>query len=221
MAHIPHIKICCISGIQEAKTAVRAGASVLGLVGRMPSGPGVIDDNRIREIAASVPSGVATWLLTSETTADAIIQHHQRVHTTGIQMVDQLQQGSYRQIRKALPGVDLIQVIHVVNEESVKLAESVSIHVDAVLLDSGNPNLKVKELGGTGRIHDWRISQRIRKRINKPLFLAGGLTPDNISRAVRAVNPYGVDICSGVRSNGKLDQEKLNRLVKAVKISYS
>jgi phosphoribosylanthranilate isomerase len=89
--------------------------------------------------------------------------------------------------------------------------------VDAVLLDSGNPALDVKELGGTGRIHDWQISKQIRDRINKPLFLAGGLTPENISRAVNAVNPYGVDICSGVRSNGKLDEEKLNRLVNAVK----
>jgi phosphoribosylanthranilate isomerase len=217
MKHTPRIKIFCISSTHEAEKAIGAGASVLGLVGRMPSGPGVISDQDIREIAASVPSNVATWLLTSETAADDIIEHYHRVHTTGIQMVDTLQRGNYRQIRESLPGVDLIQVVHVVDEESVEQAVSVSSHVDAVLLDSGNPALDVKELGGTGRIHDWQISKRIRDRIKKPLFLAGGLTPENISRAVHAVNPYGVDICSGVRSNGKLDEEKLNRLVNAVK----
>jgi phosphoribosylanthranilate isomerase len=216
----PHIKICCISSLAEADMAVRAGASAIGLVGEMPSGPGVIEDEKIKEIASSVPGGISTWLLTSETSADAVINHHQRVCTSAIQMVDLLRHGSYQQIRNALPGVDLIQVIHVVNEDSIDLAHSVSDHVDALLLDSGNPDLKVKELGGTGRVHNWEISKQIRERVNKPIFLAGGLTPENISSAVQKVSPYGVDICSGVQLNGKLNAEKLNRLVKAVKNSY-
>lgn len=213
----PRIKICCISSIEEAGIAVQGGASVLGLVGRMPSGPGVIEDYEIREIADWAPPDISTWLLTSETSADAIIEHYHRVHTTGIQMVDTLRQGTYQQIRKSLPGVELVQVVHIVNDESVEQAVSVSSHVDAVLLDSGNPDLNVKELGGTGRVHDWEISNQIRERINKPLFLAGGLTPENISRAIETVNPYGIDICTGVRSNGKLDILKLDKLVKAVK----
>ena len=81
--------------------------------------------------------------------------------------------------------------------------------MDALLLDSGNPNLKVKELGGTGRIHNWDLSRLIVEKAGIPVFLAGGLNPKNVLKAIKIVQPYGVDICSGVRSNNSLDEEKL------------
>ncbi len=210
------VKICCISSEEEARLAIRAGASALGLVGAMPSGPGIIDDALIARIALQVPPPIATFLLTSETEAVAIIRHQQRVGTNTIQMVDALQTGSYAEIRQALPGVKLVQVIHVTGEESLEEAQRLAPEVDALLLDSGNPNLAVKELGGTGRIHNWAISRRICASVPVPVFLAGGLRPDNVRAAIEAVEPFGLDLCSGVRSEGKLDERKLEMFFAAI-----
>lgn len=213
---LPRVKICCISSIQEAQLAIRQGASALGLVGHMPSGPGIISDAEIRAIASEVPPPVATFLLTSETKAQKIIAHHYKAATTTIQIVDALSEGSYTQIREALPGIRLVQVIHVVDERSIDEALAVEDQVDAILLDSGNPNLKVKELGGTGRVHDWTLSRRIREQLQKPVFLAGGLRPDNVRQAIEAVEPFGLDLCSGVRTDGDLDARKLEQFFEAV-----
>lgn len=189
--------------------AIRHGASAIGLVGNMPSGPGVIDDRKISEIVRSIPPAVSTFLLTSETTANGVIAHYRKVNTTTIQIVDKLPQADYAVLRRELPHVKLVQVVHVLDESSVQEAVDLSQYVDAILLDSGNPNLRVKELGGTGRTHDWSLSRQIRDSIPLPLFLAGGLNPDNVREAIDKVQPYGVDLCSGVRTNGHLDEKKL------------
>lgn len=210
-----HIKICCISSIDEAKLAINAGASALGLVGHMPSGPGVIKDELIAEIAAFVPDHIETFLLTSETKVTDIIQHHSKVKTTTIQLVDALTEGTHQQIKQALPTIKIVQVLHVLNETSIDEALEVSKHVDTILLDSGNPNLTTKELGGTGRTHNWEISKKIVEKVKIPVFLAGGLKPENALTAIQKVNPYGLDLCSGVRTNGNLDQHKLSAFFKA------
>ncbi len=210
------IKICCISTISEALTAVELGADAVGLVGKMPSGPGPIPDELIRDIARAVPPPVATFLLTSETSASAIIKHHQRTNTSTIQIVDLLSDGTYSQIREALPSVKIVQVIHVIDSGSVDLAIRLSEDVDALLLDSGNPALKVKELGGTGRVHDWKLSRRIRDNSKCPVFLAGGLNPGNVRQAIEEVEPYAVDVCSGVRTNGILDKKKLTDFIRNI-----
>jgi len=213
---ITKVKICCISNIEEAQTAIKFGASALGLVAKMPSGPGVISDEEIKRIADSLPPTIASFLLTSETDAKKIIQHQKSVGTNTIQIVDELKSGSYDEIKSALPGIKIVQVIHVTGNESIKHAISISKHVDAILLDSGNPNLQVKELGGTGRKHDWEISRKIRDSIPIPLFLAGGLNAENVQHAIQTVKPFGVDVCSGVRTNGKLDPVKLEQFMRVV-----
>lgn len=212
----PRVKICCISNIAEARLAIECGASALGLVGHMPSGLGVISDELIAEIAMTVPPPIATFLLTSETRAEAIITHYQKVHTNTIQIVDALQEGTYQQIRQALPNVKLVQVIHVIDEKTVEEAIEVSEFVDAILLDSGNPNLQIKELGGTGRVHNWALSRKIRDSIPIPLFLAGGLKAENVKEAIETVQPFGLDLCSSVRTNGLLDRAKLERFFEAM-----
>lgn len=212
----PRVKICCISSREEAATAIQYGAAALGLVGKMPSGPGIITDEAIYSIAQIVPPPIATFLLTSETIAQDIIEHHQKVHTTTIQLVDALPNRDYLTIRERLPHVKLVQVIHVINEDSVEEAIEISQWVDAILLDSGNPNLSVKELGGTGRTHNWQLSRQIRENISIPVFLAGGLHPGNVKQAIETVEPFGVDLCSGVRTEGKLDERKLEAFFKAV-----
>jgi len=211
------IKICCISTISEAQTAIEIGADAIGLVAEMPSGPGPISDELIYRIAQSVPPLIGTFLLTSETSAEEIIKHQQRTQTNTIQIVDLLSNGTYFQIKESLPFVKIVQVIHVIDKNSVDLAIKLSEIVDALLLDSGNPNLKIKELGGTGRVHNWALSRQIRDKSKCPIILAGGLKPENIKRAIEEVNPFAVDICSGVRTNGHLDIEKLAEFVKNVR----
>lgn len=210
------VKICCISSQQEAELAIRMGASALGLVGRMPSGPGVINDDTIASIARLVPPGVATFLLTSETAAAGIIQHQQRVQTNTVQIVDRVETSTYASLRSALPAVKIVQVIHVLDETSVAEALQAAEHVDALLLDSGNPNLNVKELGGTGRVHDWQFSRKIREQARVPVYLAGGLNPENARQAIEIVERFGLDLCSGVRTHGKLDPYKLENFFLAV-----
>lgn len=214
---ITKVKICCISSENEAAMAVDAGAEAVGLVGKMPSGPGPISDELIRTIAATVQPPVATFLLTSEQTASGIIAHHHRTKTNTIQIVDELIGREYAAIRDALPYVKLVQVIHVIGEKSVDEAAELAEFVDLILLDSGNPSLAVKELGGTGRRHDWKLSRRIVETCGKPVFLAGGLNSENVREAIDLVQPYGVDICSGVRTDGLLDARKLDKFFAAAR----
>lgn len=206
---IPKVKICCISSLEEAELAVEGGASALGLVSEMPSGPGVIPEERIAEIAGSVPDAIDTFLLTSRQHVDKIIDQQRRCRTTTLQLVDTLKYGTYRNLRNALPGIKIVQVIHITGKDSVKEAVESASSVDYLLLDSGNPDNEIKELGGTGRTHNWQISRKIVQSVDKPVFLAGGLNPDNIAKAVHTVDPYGVDVCSGLRTNGFLDVTKV------------
>jgi phosphoribosylanthranilate isomerase len=209
------IKICCISSHDEARLAIDAGANVLGLVSAMPSGPGVIDEGLISSIAAAVR--VQTFLLTSLCDADAIVEQHRRCGTTGIQLCDALPAGTIPRLREALPGVRLVQVVHVTGPASHDEAMSAAREADALLLDSGNPALQIKELGGTGRVHDWAISRRICMDAGAPVFLAGGLRAENVEAALASTGASGVDICSGVRTEGRLDREKLTRFVRNVR----
>lgn len=205
----PRVKICCISSLEEADLAIRYGASALGLVSSMPSGPGVIEEDLIAEIAARTPPPIATFLLTCKQDVDSIIEQQRRLRTNTLQIVDRLERGSYDDLRRALPGISIVQVVHVNGEESIAEAVAVAQKVDAILLDSGNQKLAIKELGGTGRIHDWTISRRIRGAVRVPIFLAGGLNAGNVAEAVRQVGPFGLDVCSGVRSDNRLDETRL------------
>jgi phosphoribosylanthranilate isomerase len=205
------VKICCINSIKEARMAIGSGASAIGLVAKMPSGPGPIPDELILQIAMNVPPPVGTFLLTSETSVSEIIKHHQRTNTNTIQIVDKLSDGTHARLKAALPSVKIVQVIHVIDERSIEEAVKAAEHVDALLLDSGNPNLKIKELGGTGRVHNWKWSRNICENSKCPVFLAGGLNPENVREAIEAVQPFAVDVCSGVRTDGQLDFNKLER----------
>jgi phosphoribosylanthranilate isomerase len=184
------VKICCISSIEEAKLAIVHGAAAIGLVGRMPSGPGIITDELINSIAKTVLPPIDSFLLTSETTAEAIIAHHNKVNTTTIQMVDALSGREYHKIREAIPHVKLVQVIHVLDEKAVQEAIEISEWVDAILLDSGNPNLSTKVLGGTGKTHNWDLSKKIRENISIPTYLAGGINKDNIRKAIEHLQAF-------------------------------
>ena len=210
------IKICCIKSIREADLALQYGASALGFVSAMPSGPGPIPEEKIAEIIRHVPPGVASFLLTSRQDAASIIGQQHRTRANTLQLVDSVRTETYRELQDALPGIALVQVVHVTGPEAVGTAISVAPYVNAILLDSGNPNLPVKQLGGTGRVHDWTISRKIRESVPVPVYLAGGLHAENVAEAIRCVRPFAVDVCSGLRTNGALDEEKLARYVEQV-----
>ncbi|MEW5797721.1 MAG: phosphoribosylanthranilate isomerase [Bacteroidota bacterium] len=212
----PKVKICCISSVEEAQLAIRYGASALGLVSAMPSGPGPISEELIAEIVPHIPKGILSFLLTSRQDADSIIAQQRKTNVTTLQLVDSVSTDVYKELRKELPGVSIVQVIHVIDESSIDEAKSVAPFVDMILLDSGNPKLAVKELGGTGRRHDWSLSRTIVASVKKPVFLAGGLKAENVREAIETVQPYGLDLCSSVRTDGKLDEVKLKRFMEAV-----
>lgn len=210
------LKVCCIASTDEAAIAIRAGADALGLVARMPTGPGPIADELIREIARTVPPPVATFLLTSRDEPGAIVDHVRSTGVNTVQLVDDtLGDEVWTALRREVPSVRIVQVIHVRDRSSVDLAIVAAEAVDALLLDSGNPT--AREIGGTGRVHDWSLSRTIVERSRVPVFLAGGLHAANVAEAIRAVRPYGIDLCSGVRSNGSLHPGKLDELVQAMR----
>jgi phosphoribosylanthranilate isomerase len=213
---IPRVKICCMASVDEARLAIAHGASALGLVSQMPSGPGVIREELIAEIAAIIPPPIGSFLLTCKQDVSSIIDQQRRLRVNTIQICDRLESGDHQDLREALPGISLVQVIHVTGPEALDEAVRVAPFVDAILLDSGNQSLSIKELGGTGRTHDWSVSRRIRDAIGVPLFLAGGLRAENVAHAIDQVQPFAVDVCSGVRTEGKLDPTKLKRFFESV-----
>lgn len=207
------VKICCIQNIEEANLAIREKATAVGLVSEMPSGFGEISEEIISQIASNIPGNIESFLLTSKQEPEEIIYQHQRCQTSTLQIVDRVSEQVYPTLRKRLAHVSIVQVIHVEDEKAIERAVAVQSMVDAILLDSGSPDAKVKRLGGTGRIHNWDISREIVQSVNIPVYLAGGLTPENVYDALRKVRPFGIDVCSGVRTQGKLDEQKLRRFM--------
>ncbi len=210
------IKICCMQSVAEVELATRYGAHAVGLVADMPSGAGILGDDRLREVGPHVPPGVTAFLLTSEREIDEILRQQREARASTIQFVDRTDPAVLGELRDRLPGVSLVQVLHVEDDSAVDEARAIEPWVDALLLDSGRPSAAVPELGGTGRTHDWSVSARIVAAVARPVFLAGGLDPSNVEEAIHAVRPFGVDVCSGLRPEGVLDEPLLSRFVTAV-----
>jgi phosphoribosylanthranilate isomerase len=210
------VKVCCIASVEEMRMAAELGADAIGLVSAMPSGPGVLDDGTIARIAAAVPPGLRAFLLTSRTDPEAIAEQVRRAGVDTVQIVAALPPGGLRDLKRLLPDVSLVQVVHVTGVSSISEAVETAKDADEILLDSGNPSAAVPELGGTGRVHDWSLSRRIRDAVDVPVWLAGGLTPENVADAIRDVQPCGVDVCSGLRTEGRLDPAKLRRFLSAI-----
>ena len=156
-------------------------------------------------------------MLTSKTDADAIIEQCVRLQPSTVQLVDAVDSSVYARLGQVLPALKIVQVLHVIDVDVIDVARALDGVVDFILLDSGNPSATVKQLGGTGRTHNWEISARLIEAVNTPVFLAGGLRAENAAEAVAAVNPYGLDICSGVRTDGALDLAKLRAYMQAAR----
>lgn len=216
MKRIAQLKVCCIQDEAEARLALAHGARALGLVSAMPSGPGPIDEERIAAVARALRGAAETFLLTALMDAEEIAAQHQRCGTSTLQLVDQVEPRERARLRTLLPGVALVQVVHVAGPEALDEAREAAEHADALLLDSGNRAAPTKELGGTGRVHDWSLSARIVAAARVPVWLAGGLSDVNVRGAVSQVRPFGVDLCSGIRTEGRLDANKLAAFTRAL-----
>jgi phosphoribosylanthranilate isomerase len=210
------VKVCCITNEEDLQLAIGLGADALGLVGPMPSGTGIIDLATARRLTAAVPPPVASFLLTSATEPEILVEEARATGASVLQIVDRVPERAYVRLRAALPALRLVQVVHVAGEETLEEARAAALHVDAILLDSGSREGPVAVLGGTGRIHDWSISRRIVETVGKPVILAGGLRPDNIAQAIRIVRPFAVDVCTGLRSQDRLDGVKLRAFMAAI-----
>ncbi len=215
MRRSPAIKICCILDPAEAALAIAAGADALGLVSSMPSGPGVISDDQIARIVAGLPGGIDSFLLSSRSEVDGLVAQQRYTQANTLQLVRHLPVETLRGLRCALPEVRLVQVIHVPEEDAIEHARRAAEVVDALLLDSGSPAQGV--LGGTGKAHDWQRSRKIVAAVSLPVYLAGGLRPGNVRAALAQVGPYGLDLCTGVRREGRLDPGLLRDFVSAAR----
>ena len=210
------VKICCIQSLDEARRALTAGANAIGFVAEMPTSTGTIADARIREIVAALAPEVRSFLLTSRTEPEAIVEHQRAMGANTLQFVDRVSAESRAAVRRRLPHVSLVQVVHVVDRNSVQEARRAEAGADALLLDSGLPDAPNRVLGGTGSTHDWSLSQEIVGGAGCPVWLAGGLRPDHVAEAIRQVRPSGVDVCSGLRPGRALDAGLLAAFVAAV-----
>jgi phosphoribosylanthranilate isomerase len=217
MSHRTRVKICCIASVDEARTAIAAGADALGFVAATPAGAGSLDDAGIRSITAEIPPPVATVLLTSRRRGLDIVDHIRACGANTVQIVDHIDPAEHAVVAVALPMVRRIQVIHVEGTGALGLIAAYEPYIHAFLLDSGRPGGTMRELGGTGRTHDWAVSEEFVRRAARPVFLAGGLKPANVAEAIEKVRPFGVDLCTGVRSDGRLDPEKLAAFMAAVR----
>ena len=211
------LKVCCIKSPEEAQMAIAHGADALGLVGPMPSGPGPISPQQAGLIAQSLPENIMSFYLTSQTSFETISEEYELVRSTHIQLTDHTESSDRARLKQNYPKVKLVQVVHVIDEDSIQQAIDYQENSDYVLLDSGAPNNSIKELGGTGRTHNWDISKQIVAQSTLPVFLAGGINAGNVRDAIAHVNPYGIDLCSSLRTEDNLDADKLDSFIKAIR----
>lgn len=211
------MKICCIRDLDEAWLAVGHGVDAVGLVGPMPNGPGQIDAPTVRLLTANAPAGVSSWTLTIATDAATIIETARASATQTIQLVCGVEPAVADAVRAAMPALRIVSVIHVEGDDAIEAALRIAPHVHGVLLDSGRPGAKTPTYGGTGDTHDWAVSRRVVEAVPGPVWLAGGLTPSNVGDAIRAVRPFGVDVCSKLRTDGQLDAAKVAAFSAAVR----
>lgn len=209
----PLLKICCIKSGIEADLALQAGADFLGFVSEMPNGPGVLTHDEIASLIASLPPRAKSVLLTSKTTSREILEQQKFVGSWGVQLVNHVDPLELVKLRDLDGGLTLFQVVHVVDKSSIDIARMYYDLCDFLLLDSGSSNAKDPSLGGTGRVHDWQISRDICRESPIPVLLAGGIKTTNIDSAFHCVSPAGFDLCSGLRSNDELNENKLTKFM--------
>lgn len=200
----PRVKICCIQNPDEARLAIGVGADSLGLVSSTPASPQVMRPEKIREITQLIPPSIDAFVLTALDSSWDLIDLIRNVKNRTIQLIDRLNTGNYLEIRASIPCVKIVQTIDASHEEAFDQAIRIDSYVDAILLKAN--------LHGS-----WEVCREIVEHVQTPVFLSGDLHALNVREAIEAIRPFGVDVCEGVRTEGKLDAEKLRRFIHEVK----
>jgi len=212
------VKICGITREKDLTTAAAAGADAVGFVIGVASSPRNLTMEKAKKIVEQASFSIDKVVVTVPNSINFLVKIYEKLKPDAIQIHGENLSEDFP-FQERLPDVRLIKAIHVKSSNVVETAVKASKFFDAVLLDS----FVRGKYGGTGVVHDWELSKRVKEAIfPKPLILAGGLTPENVKDAVRFVQPYGVDVSSGVESRpGIKDPEKVLAFVenaKAVRI---
>jgi phosphoribosylanthranilate isomerase len=207
------VKICGIQSFEEARAALGCGATALGfLVGLTHKAEDGIDATTAHGIVRHLPAGAEAVLVTHLRDPGRVAELAAFVGTRAIQVHDDMAVPDLRRLRAlAPPGVRLLKAVHVTGEDALGHALGYAAVADALVLDSRTAD----RLGGTGRTHDWAISARVVAAVAPlPVYLAGGLRPENVAAAVARVRPAGVDANSGVEDeSGRKDPAKMREFV--------
>jgi len=205
------LKICGIQAASEAAAAAEAGATALGFLLGLTHWAG---DETTPDAAATtirtLPPHIEPVLVTHLLDEAAIADLARGIGARAIQVHDDLSPAGLRRLRALAPGLRLVKAVHVTGPEAAGKAAEYAGVADALLLDSRTAD----RLGGTGRTHDWSLSREIVRASPVPVYLAGGLRPENVTEAIARVRPAGVDVNSGVEDeSGRKDTRKMRAFV--------
>src|SRR5204862_7930657 len=194
------------------------GGDAIGLlVGQRHNSPDFISAAVAREISRTLPPSVEAVLVTHITEADEIDRLLRQSGITAVQLHSEITADSVANLRTRVPDLKVLKSVQVISAESVRYPEGFSKVVDGFVLDTINP--ATDQVGGTGNIHDWSISQEIVERFpDIPIILAGGLNSKNVRSAIESVHPFGVDVNSGTKGcDGFKDARKMREFIREAK----
>lgn len=211
-----HVKICGIRSIEDARAAVVAGADELGFHVGLTGGRVPLESEHAARIIAELPESASGVVVTSIAESGKLIELVRATGADIVQLYGDATPETILEVKKALPDVQVWKVLNVADEGSIAEAKKYERAADAIALDTLNKETGVR--GGTGKVHDWNISRKIVESVSIPVILAGGLNPDNVAEAIRAVNPFGVDVNSGVsNADGTKDVGKVRMFAERAK----
>ncbi|MGB2913795.1 MAG: phosphoribosylanthranilate isomerase, partial [Pyrinomonadaceae bacterium] len=207
--HKTRIKICGITNLEDAMLAVSAGADELGF-NFFEGSPRYVPPETASVITGRLPADSPKVGVFVNQTAERVLEIASVTGLNAIQLHGDEDAAFINEIRKS-SELTIIKVLRV--SPQFEPTEAVLFGADAILLDSYSSN----EKGGTGATFDWDIAKHVSNLV-PVLYLAGGLTPENVSEAIKQVRPYAVDVCSRIESTpGKKDEDKLRRFIAAVR----
>lgn len=194
------VKICGIRRPEDALAAAQLGADAVGvLVGQVHPSTHFISAANARAILAMLPPFVSGVLVSHLSEPSELLALIDEVHPAAVQIHSPMAVDAVAQVRRLHPGLTLIKAVHCEQGNAVALVERYAAVVDGVVADSSNPS--TGQVGGTGLTHDWTKTARLVQQSPTPVLLAGGLNPSNVQQAIATVNPWGVDVNSGVKGS--------------------
>lgn len=209
-----NIQMAGIRNVKDALMCVDCGVNIIGLlVGQAHTSDDFISKELAREIKLALPKDVKTTLITHLEDDKKIIEIAKFIDVDYIQLHSYITEDKVANIRKQLPNKKLLRLIHIGSEGDILNDISNMKYVDFYFTDS--INTKTNQFGGIGLKHNIDTDRDLVKKLDKPVFIAGGLNPDNVAAAIKHCNPYGVDVNSGCRAiDGSRDREKVLAFVK-------